>query len=603
MVSMKILTKDTWQIIRQNWKNILLFELLYRGITTSVYMRLVSRGIRLALRAAGYSYLTPANIGNFLIRPVTLLIFAAVAFVGILILSLETAGLITAFQGSAYYQKLTPLHILWGGLQKLKDEMIKCNWRLPLFLTVQYLLIHLPFIMRTIVRYKPANFIFQELKKQPVAVAFLVVLLIFGILAVIPRSLTAYGCMIEQKHFHSGVVRSWQMTHKRKWKISSLAMFWELAVILLAVAVYAASVCAAALCVVRFSRQNLAMAVLLSSADRLETGIIYLASMLATVAVYAALSVAYYQYGNRRFHTERWDFGYPARGSMNRRTMAVILTAVVGVGLFYIYDLVRNGSELSEELLIETEITAHRGSSRTAPENTIPAIEAAVEEMADSVEIDVQMTADGVVVLGHDASLKRVAGVNRSIASMTFEELEKLDVGSWFSSEYAGTRIPSLSEVLELCSQKTSLNIEIKYVGKNSELPEKTAEMVREYGMENQCVITSTNLSYLKRVKEALPEIRTGYIISAAYGNFYSSEDVDFISIRSGFVTSALMQNAHEQGKAVYAWTVNTKSELERLTLLGVDGIITDRPVLAREIVYREEATESLFEYLKLVLR
>lgn len=600
---MKILTKDTWQIIRQNWKNILLFELLYRGITTSVYMRLVSRGIRLALRAAGYSYLTPANIGNFLIRPVTLLIFAAVAFVGILILSLETAGLITAFQGSAYYQKLTPLHILWGGLQKLKDEMIKCNWRLPLFLTVQYLLIHLPFIMRTIVRYKPANFIFQELKKQPVAVAFLVVLLIFGILAVIPRSLTAYGCMIEQKHFHSGVVRSWQMTHKRKWKISSLAMFWELAVILLAVAVYAASVCAAALCVVRFSRQNLAMAVLLSSADRLETGIIYLASMLATVVVYAALSVAYYQYGNRRFHTERWDFGYPARGSMNRRTMAVILTAVVGVGLFYIYDLVRNGSELSEELLIETEITAHRGSSRTAPENTIPAIEAAVEEMADSVEIDVQMTADGVVVLGHDASLKRVAGVNRSIASMTFEELEKLDVGSWFSSEYAGTRIPSLSEVLELCSQKTSLNIEIKYVGKNSELPEKTAEMVREYGMENQCVITSTNLSYLKRVKEALPEIRTGYIISAAYGNFYSSEDVDFISIRSGFVTSALMQNAHEQGKAVYAWTVNTKSELERLTLLGVDGIITDRPVLAREIVYREEATESLFEYLKLVLR
>ena len=600
---MKILTKDTWQIIRQNWKNILLFELLYRGITTSVYMRLVSRGIRLALRAAGYSYLTPANIGNFLIRPVTLLIFAAVAFVGILILSLETAGLITAFQGSAYYQKLTPLHILWGGLQKLKDEMIKCNWRLPLFLTVQYLLIHLPFIMRTIVRYKPANFIFQELKKQPVAVAFLVVLLIFGILAVIPRSLTAYGCMIEQKHFHSGVVRSWQMTHKRKWKISSLAMFWELAVILLAVAVYAASVCAAALCVVRFSRQNLAMAVLLSSADRLETGIIYLASMLATVAVYAALSVAYYQYGNRRFHTERWDFGYPARGSMNRRTMAVILTAVVGVGLFYIYDLVRNGSELSEELLIETEITAHRGSSRTAPENTIPAIEAAVEEMADSVEIDVQMTADGVVVLGHDASLKRVAGVNRSIASMTFEELEKLDVGSWFSSEYAGTRIPSLSEVLELCSQKTSLNIEIKYVGKNSELPEKTAEMVREYGMENQCVITSTNLSYLKRVKEALPEIRTGYIISAAYGNFYSSEDVDFISIRSGFVTSALMQNAHEQGKAVYAWTVNAKSELERLTLLGVDGIITDRPVLALEIVYREEATESLFEYLKLVLR
>lgn len=84
--------------------------------------------------------------------------------------------------------------------------------------------------------------------------------------------------------------------------------------------------------------------------------------------------------------------GYPARGSINRKTMAVVLAALLGVGLFYIYDLVRNGSELSEELLIETEITAHRGSSVTAPENTIPAIEKAMEEMADSVEIDVQMT-------------------------------------------------------------------------------------------------------------------------------------------------------------------------------------------------------------------
>ena len=600
---MKRLTKDTWQIIRQNWKNILLFELLYRGITTPVYMRLVSRGIRLALRAAGYSYLTPANIGNFLIQPVTLLAFAAAAFVGILILSLETAGLVTAFQGSAYYQKLTPLHILWGGLQKMKDEMEKRNWQLPLFLAAHYLLIHLPFILRTIVRYKPANFIFQELKKQPVAVTFLIILLIFGILAVIPRSLTVYGCMIEQKHFHSGVVRSWQMTHKRKWRIASLAMFWELAVILLASAVYAVSVCVAAVCVVYFSRQSLAMAVLLSAADRLETGIIYLASMLAFVMVFAALSVAYYQYGNRRFHADRWDFGYPARGSINRKTMAMVLAALLSVGLFYIYDLVRNGSELSEELLIETEITAHRGSSVTAPENTIPAIEKAMEEMADSVEIDVQMTSDGVIVLGHDASLKRVAGVNRSIASMTFAQLEQLDVGSWFSKSYEGTRIPALSEVLELCSQKIGLNIEIKYVGKNSELPEKTAEMIKAYGMENQCVVTSTNLPYLRRVKAVLPEVRTGYIISAAYGNFYSSEDIDFISIRSGFVTSALMQNAHEQGKAVYAWTVNSKSELERLTLLGVDGIITDRPVLAREIVYREEATESLFEYLKLVLR
>ena len=200
------------------------------------------------------------------------------------------------------------------------------------------------------------------------------------------------------------------MTHKRKWKIASLAMFWELVVVAFAIAV----VCGFRLHCCNLCRYvfqaELSMAILLSAAGRLETGIIYLASIFATVAVYAALSVAYYQYGNRRFHTERWDFGYPAKGSINRKTLVIVLTAAVCVGMFYIYDLVRNGSELSEELLIETEITAHRGSSVTAPENTIPALEAAMEEMADSAEIDVQMTSDGVIVLGHDASLKRVAG-------------------------------------------------------------------------------------------------------------------------------------------------------------------------------------------------
>ncbi len=600
---MKILTKDTWQIVRQNWKNILLFELLYRGITMSVYMRLVSRALRLALRAAGYSYLTPANIGSFLIRPVTLLIAAAVIFVGILLLSVETAGLIAAFQGSAYYQKLTPLHILWGGLVKLKDEAVKCDWRLLLLLTAQYLLIHLPMIARTIIRYKPANFIFQELSKQPVAVAFLVILLIFGILALIPRSLTVYGCMIEQKHFHSGVVRSWQMTHKRKWKIACLASVWEGLVILLALAVYIVCIFAAAVCTICFSKQGMATAVFLRTSDRIETGILFLAAILATVAVYGALTVAYYQYGNRRFHSERWDFGYPAKGSINQKTLAAVVLAVSCVGLFYIYDLVRNGSEIADELLIETEITAHRGSSRSAPENTIPAIEAAIEELADSVEIDVQMTLDGEIVLCHDASLKRVAGVNRPVSSMTLKEVQELDAGSWFSKVYAGTRIPTLREVLEFCSQKIDLNIEIKYAGKDSMLPEKTAELVREYGMENQCVITSTSLPYLRRVKTVLPQIRTGYIISAAYGNFYSGDDMDFISIRSGFVSSSLMQNAHEQGKAVYAWTVNGRNEMERLAFLGVDGIITDRPVVAREIVYREEAAQSLLEYLKLLLQ
>lgn len=208
-----------------------------------------------------------------------------------------------------------------------------------------------------------------------------------------------------------------------------------------------------------------------------------------------------------------------------------------------------------------------------------------------------------MVVLGHDATLKRVAGINRPISALSLEQLKTLDVGSWFSEEYAGEQIPTLEEVLEVCRGDIFLNIEIKNVGKGSELPLKVAKLVLESGMEEQCVITSVSLSYLKEIKAFAPQIRTGYIISAAYGNFYSNDAVDFLSVRSGFINRNLVENVHAQGKGIHAWTVNTKSEIERLVMLGVDGIITDRPVLAREIVYRESATETLLEYLMLVFQ
>ena len=121
--------------------------------------------------------------------------------------------------------------------------------------------------------------------------------------------------------------------------------------------------------------------------------------------------------------------------------------------------------------------------------------------------------------------------------------------------------------------------------------------------MEAQVVLSSTSYRYLKEVKEQNPDIRTGYILTAAYGNYFEDENIDFFSIRSSFVTSSLVKSAHDFGKEVHAWTVNTKSELSRMKRLQVDNIITDRPVLAREILYRESDTESIFEFLKLALK
>ena len=147
------------------------------------------------------------------------------------------------------------------------------------------------------------------------------------------------------------------------------------------------------------------------------------------------------------------------------------------------------------------------------------------------------------------------------------------------------------------------MNIELKSLGDGSDLPERVAALVEENDMLEQCVITSTSLKYLRRVKEANPEIRTGYIVSAAYGDYYKEEYVDFISMLSTSLSARLVDAVHGEGKAVHAWTVNSKPELRRMRQLGVDNVITDYPVYAREVLYEMDEGTEFLEKLLMMLR
>ena len=111
----------------------------------------------------------------------------------------------------------------------------------------------------------------------------------------------------------------------------------------------------------------------------------------------------------------------------------------------------------------DVEITAHRGDVSQAPENTIPAFKAAIESGADWIELDINQTKDGVLVVLHDENLMRVAGVPHKVRDLTYDEIRSLDVGSRLGPDFQGTSIPTLSEVLDYCRGKIKLNIEIKY--------------------------------------------------------------------------------------------------------------------------------------------
>lgn len=233
------------------------------------------------------------------------------------------------------------------------------------------------------------------------------------------------------------------------------------------------------------------------------------------------------------------------------------------------------------------EIVAHRGNSAYAPENTLAALQSAIEVRADRAEIDIQMTKDGVLVLMHDRSLHRTCNVTGAVSQYTYQELLAFDAGAWFSDDFAGEKIPTLEAALVTCKGELSLMLEIKdYYGKEKEMAEKVVALIREASMEQDVIVASFSWTILREVKELDPTIVTCLILRFAYGQFYEMDYVDMYSLEYRFAQASIIRALQESGKAINIWTVNESSRLVTMRNLGVDAVITDRPVRAREIFY-----------------
>ena len=226
---------------------------------------------------------------------------------------------------------------------------------------------------------------------------------------------------------------------------------------------------------------------------------------------------------------------------------------------------------------VAVEITAHRGSSRRAPENTLSALRQAIQDGADYVEIDVQSTKDGEIVVLHDGDLMRLANDPRKVFEMTLAELKQVDIGSWFSSEFSAERPASLAEVIDLAEGRIKLNIELKYNQPDPALAGRVLDLLRARNFINQCVVTSLSAKDLMGLEQEAPEIKTGLIVTAALGDF-SRLQVDFLSLNAAQVSHSTIRSASRQGKSVHAWTINTEEQALRMLERGVDNLITDEP-------------------------
>jgi glycerophosphoryl diester phosphodiesterase len=229
-------------------------------------------------------------------------------------------------------------------------------------------------------------------------------------------------------------------------------------------------------------------------------------------------------------------------------------------------------------------VTAHRGSSLRAPENTVSALRQAMADGADYAEIDVQTTSDGMVILMHDADLMRIASVNRNIQEIRYEELHDIDIGTWFSKDFSNERTAALDEAIKVVDGHIKLNIELKYNRPDPVLVEKVGNIIRSKAFSEKCVVSSLDYGELQRFRKSFPEIKTGLIIFRALGN-YAAIECDFLSVHAAKATSRLVKSVHRNRKEIHVWTVNDLQTALAMIEVGVDNIITDDPKFIQNLL------------------
>jgi glycerophosphoryl diester phosphodiesterase len=236
-------------------------------------------------------------------------------------------------------------------------------------------------------------------------------------------------------------------------------------------------------------------------------------------------------------------------------------------------------------------VIAHRGSSVYAPENTLAAFQLAADQDADAVELDVDLTRDGHIIVMHDATIDRTTDGHGNVTVLTLEEIRRADAGAWKSAEFKGERVPLLEEVFEAVGQRLLINVEIKDMSLlGVGLEAQMVSLIQKHNLIDRVLISSFNPLALRRVKHFDKRLACGLLVAPDLPIFlreaWLAPLIPHLNARHPHhsqVNKAVVDRFHAQGLIVNVWTVNQAGVARAMDTAGVDGIIGDDPLLIHE--------------------
>lgn len=580
----------------------------------AVFKPLLTGVMKLALKAQGLSYLSDETIGTFIRSPLTwfflLLIVLGMAFFTLF----DICCIITCIHASFRKQAMPLLALMRKGLKTSLRVIYQRNIVMILYLLIIIPMTHALVISGYITKFTVPQFIVDYIMSHTwLAILYIGFWIYIGLRSFHWIYSLHYFCL-ENCNFKQARKRSWKLQKNHYWTDLIIVLGWSAACI----GIYYGVILSGSWLVSRVNQalptQDLFSSLTLSGISLLMDvcGALFFCFDLPLFFICISLLFYYRKAaaGERiprvfrdldnayRITNTRW-----VKKIYMYRKRIIALSIVVVIGVNFAYNFADRRGVLHMGLDNPVEVTAHRGYSAVYPENTIPAFKGAIQVGADWAELDVQQTADGEVIVMHDSNLKRTTGLDKEVWQVTWDEIKDLDNGSWFDKKYQTVRIPTLEEVLKVCRGKIHLNIEIKPSGHDKDLEEQVAKLLKKYHIRDTCVVSSLKYDSLRKIKQADDSIETVYITSVSYGNFTDLEYADGYSVESTLLSKGFVNKAQKAGKQIYVWTVNSEERLEKVVGMGIDNVITDDPVMAKELIYEQEHSTFWDRYVKQLLQ
>jgi glycerophosphoryl diester phosphodiesterase len=570
-----------YQNITYNLKTLIYFEVLYHAIGLLLVFPIARLLLYTSVRLSGYTYITNQLFLQHIFNPSTMLIlFLLLVFLSLYIV-IEMIFLSLIYDFGYHEESIGLKDLLILGLKRCYVTFKKYHLFIifPAFLfffMVQ--LIHLAGIYSTISlpdqiagQLNRLSFI----KWGMFAIGLILIVLFFET----TYSLNLYT--IDQISIKKTRHQSRLMLKKNRLKMILEFIVVNVFLNILFYGIYLLIIVLIGLFVYITKDQSYVLGVLLTLMYAIYAFVGLIASAFLIPINFALLSTWYYDKKEQLgLKTKRIRITDKDRKAFNFKTLkrvtASILLVLFVLNISSIVSLIRQ-DRVQIELFNYAEVIAHRGASFDAPENTLSAIELAIEQGSDAIEIDVGETIDRHPILIHDATTGRTTNdsLNQNVNELTLSQIQSFDAGSWFSNEYQNEQIPSLVEALQLIKGKAHAFIELKSLSLT--LENQTVRIIEQNQMVEETVILSFNRDQLNRIKNLNSDIKTLLLVPFFYGDINVLLDYDSIDYY-GFSQDIVSQNpeyvylAHQNQKSIYVWTINDEEELKESVANDVDG-------------------------------